>query len=64
MALPRFLTSGSALSARTYLESATRAWQEGKFTSYSKVINYLLATYAIEDFISDADMEMDMVNSK
>lgn len=38
------------------LYSSTWERQEGKLTSYSEVVNYLLATYASDKIIADASM--------
>lgn len=40
-----------------YLSSSRRARQERKFTSWSKVLNYMLATYANKDIIAEDNME-------
>lgn len=60
MFIPLFMKSpaGSALSARTNFISSCRSGQEGKLTSYSQGVNYLLKTYATDDIIVEANREI------
>lgn len=50
--------AGAALNACTCLSSSSCERQEGKLTPYCKIVNYLLATHAIEDIIAEADMSL------
>lgn len=54
--------TGAVLNARNCLFRSSCARQEGKMTSFYKVFIYLLATYATDDIIDEA--EMDIINFK
>lgn len=49
---------GAALYARPCQPSSSWVRQQEKLKSYCKVSNYLLATYAMDDIIVEADMNI------
>lgn len=50
--------AGPALNTRTCLCSPSRTRKGGKLTSYWKVVNYFLETYATDDTISEAGLDI------
>lgn len=50
--------AGEALNARTSLSSLSCAGQEGELTLYCEVVKHMLATYAIDDIIAKASMDI------
>lgn len=52
------MPAAAALSSRTCLINSGCLRQEGKLTSQSQVINYLLVAYATDDIIAEANLEI------
>lgn len=48
----------AAVAHRLCAKEDQNSQKEGKLTIYCQVVNYLLATYAIEDMIAEAEAEI------